>query len=206
MNANQLIRLSGLAAIAGGVFTILARVLQILLFGSQPLSVHASDARFFIALGLPGLLGSFGFLVCVIGLYARQADRAGWTGMLIFVIAFGGVSLSLGANWAYAFAAPYLARTDPSLLDLDFGDPRWGLFGSGFLASYLAGAIGWLLLGISTWWSRALPAWVGITMIVSLLLAGFAPLETSAPSGIILNVLLSAGPMAAGYALWRDPG
>ncbi len=41
MTPSRLLRLSGMAAMAGGFFIILARVNQVVLFGSAPLSTQA---------------------------------------------------------------------------------------------------------------------------------------------------------------------
>jgi len=203
MSSSRLIQLSGLAAIAGGIFIILARVFQVVLFGSQPLSAQATSPFFTIALGIPGLMGSIGLTLGSIGLYARQADRIGVLGLAAFFIAFLGLALSLGANWAYAFAAPYLAGAAPGLLDVDFSEPAWGIFGTGFLISYLFGAVSWLLMSLVTIIAGVLPRWVGAIMLVSMLLAATLPLGTLGPPAIVLNVLLAMGPIVFGYALWK---
>jgi hypothetical protein len=131
---------------AGGIFILLARVFQVALFGSQPLSAQATSPFFLAALGFSGLIGSMGLTLGTIGLYARQAYRIGLPGLVAFLVAFIGLALSLGANWAYAFASPYLGDTAPSLLDTNFSEPAWGIFGTGFLISYLLGAVSWLLM------------------------------------------------------------
>lgn len=204
ITAKGLIRLSGMAALIGGIFIILARVFQVLLYGAAPLSIQAASPHFFAALGLPGLIGSLGFLIGLMGLYARQAVRSGLIGLIVFLMAYLGIALSLGANWGYAFIAPYLARQDPSLLDTSFTDPGWGVLGPGFAYSYLAGGIGWLLMGILTMLVGVLPRWVGATIVVSIVLSTVVPLEPHGPGGILINLLLSAGPMAIGYALWTE--
>ena len=204
MTVSRLIRLSGLAGIGGGIFIILARVFQVLLFGSLPLSVQAASDLFVPALGIPGLLGSLGFLIGLAGLYLRQAKQTGIVGLIVFSLAFTGIALSFGANWGYAFMAPYLASQNPGLLDASFTDPNWGVLGTGFLLSYLAGGLSWLLVGITTLLARVLPGWVGLAIIVSIILVAVAPVETTGPGGILVNALLSAGPIAAGFALWAE--
>jgi hypothetical protein len=203
MTSTGLFRLSGLASIVGGIFIILARVLQVLLFGDAPLSVQAASPLFLPALGVPGLLGSLGFLIGLIGLYARQAERTGAIGAVVFAIAFVGIALSLGANWGYAFMAPYLQGQDPGLLDTGFAESGWGVLGAGFAYSYLAGGLGWLLMGIITTTAGVLPRWVGLMIVASILLPALAPLEIHGIGGILVNLILSAGPMAVGYVLWR---
>jgi hypothetical protein len=206
MSSSKLIRLSGLASIVGGSFVVLTRVLQVGLFGSQPLSIQALSPSFVIALGIPGLLGSICLSLGIIGLYARQAYRIGTLGLVVFLVAYVGLSLSLGANWAYAFASPYLGSTAPSLLDTSFSEPAWGVFGTGFLVSYLLGAISWLLMSVVTIIAAVLPRWVGSVMLAGMLLAAILPLGTLGLPAIILNLLLGLGPIVFGYALWAELG
>lgn len=206
MSSSKLIRLSGLASIVGGLFIVLARVFQVGLFGSQPLSVQARSPYFVVALGIPGLVGSICLSLGVIGLYARQAQRVGIPGLLVFLVAYVGLSLSLGANWAYAFVSPYLGSTAPGLLDTGFSEARWGVLGEGFLVSYLAGGVGWLLMSGVTIVGGELPWWVGGVMLVSMVLAAFLPLGREGPAAVIVNVLMGLGPIVFGYALWVELG
>ena len=206
MSSSKLIRLSGLAAITGGVLTIIARVCQVVLFGSQPLSVQAASPSFVAALGVPGLAGSVCLALGITGLYARQAYRIGIAGLFAFLIAYLGLSLSLGANWAYAFAAPHLARTAPNLLDTDFSETAWGVFGTGFAVSYILGAMSWLLMSVVALLAGVLPRWVGVVMLSSMLAAVVLPFGTLGPPAIALNFFLAMGPIAFGYALWAQLG
>ena len=142
MTISHLIRLSGLASIGGGIFIILARVFQVFLFGNDSLSIQAASDLFVPALGLPGLLGSLGFLIGLVSLYLRQAKQTGLPGLIVFSLAFTGIALSFRANWGYAFMAPYLQSQTPGLLDISFADPNWGVLETRFALSYLAGGIG----------------------------------------------------------------
>jgi hypothetical protein len=204
MSGSRLIRLSGLSAIVGGLLIILARVLQVALYGDSPLAEHASASGFIPYVGLPGYAGGVLLLFGVVGLYARQYDRRRVFGLVAFVIAFIGISLSNDGNWLYAFGSPLLDALDPELLAQDFLDPRWGALGPAFLISYLAGGLGWFAMGLHTLLAGRLPRWVGIAMIVSMALAAFAPLGITGVQGIAKNVFLAAGPIVFGYALWGD--
>lgn len=107
MSYEFLIRISGLSSVGAGVAIVLTRVSQVALFGDLPLSAHGTDPRFVPMVGIPGLIGSILFLLGLIGLYAIQAAQAGKFGFAAFLFAFFGMSLALGANWAYPFR--YLA-------------------------------------------------------------------------------------------------
>jgi hypothetical protein len=141
----------------------------------------------------------------VVGLYARQARQAGRFGLAAFLIAFAGLSLSFGGNWAYAFAAPELAKAAPGVLDNPTAFSS--VLSAGLMVSYLLGVAGWLLMGVATLTARVLPRWPAVTMIVSIILVGvMLPLfgSLSPAVKILFNVLISAGPAALGYAVWME--
>jgi hypothetical protein len=182
---------------------ILARVFQVALFGDLPLSVHGADPRFFLWVGLPGLIGSILFLLGITGLYLVQAPQAGKFGSVAYLLAFIGMSLALGGNWAYAFGSPYLASTAPSILDASFDSPEWGVFGAGFIYSYLIGGAGYLIFAISVIVARVVPIWIGFVMLLSMLLAAVLPVGIVGVPSIILNILMGIGPIFFGFWLWR---
>ncbi len=198
-----LVKASGLSAIGAGAAIILTRVSQVALFGDLPLSVYGADHRFLPLVGIPGLIGSILFLLGLIGLYAVQAPQAGKFGFAAFLFAFFGMSLALSANWAYAFGSPYLASTAPALLDTDFGSLEWGVFGAGFLYSYLIGGVAYLVFAVSTILARVVPIWIGLVMLLSMLLAAVLPVDTVGAPSILLNVLMGLGPILFGFWLWR---
>ncbi|MFQ5941976.1 MAG: hypothetical protein ACE5JF_00305 [Anaerolineales bacterium] len=203
MSYSSLVKASGISAIGAGVMIILARVLQVALFGDLPLSAHGADPRFVLWVGMPGLIGSILFLLGITGLYAVQAPRAGKLGFVAFLLAFLGMSLALGGNWAYAFGSPYLASTAPSILDANFGSPEWGVFGAGFIYSYLTGGVGYLVFAASVTLARVVPLWIGLVMLLSMLSAAVLPVGTVGAPAILLNVLMGVGPILFGIWLWR---
>ena len=203
MSYSSTIRISGFFAIAAGLLIILARVLQVALYGALPLSIHAAKPFFVPLVGIPGLLGTIFFLLGITGLYALQAREVGLLGLITYLLAFVGISLSIGANWTYAFGSPYLAFTNASILDTDFRDPVWGIFGTGFIYSYLLSAVGYLAFSAVTIFAGAVPRWIGIVMLASMSLAGVLPFGTVGWTAILLNILMGIGPIVFGYHLWR---
>jgi hypothetical protein len=196
--------LSGLANLFAAFFIILARVDQVLLFANQPLSVYSQNAWFVPLVGVPGIVGSVFFLLGVTGIYVGQAQRAGWIGLIAFLLAFTGLSFSLSANWAYAYVSPYIGSLNPLLLDANFRDAAWGLLGQGFLQAYFLGAAGYMLFALSTLSIRGLPRWAGIVMLISMPLAALLPIDVNSKWAIALNVVLASGPLASGIALWME--
>ena len=203
MNRGSLYKLFGGAGVLSGVMIVLARVMQVWLYGDSPLSAHGADTLFVPLVGIPALGGSVLFLLAVTGLYLYQAEKAGVFGFLTFLFAFAGISLSIGANWTYAFGSPYLASTAPALLDADFGHVSWGVFGKGFIYSYLLAGIGYLVFAVSTTIAGSIPRWIGVLMLLSMLLAAVLPISTDGAGAIVLNVLLGIGPIFFGWHLWR---
>jgi hypothetical protein len=197
-------KIAGYSGVFAGTFIILTRVLQVWLYGDLPLSVHGSDDMFVTLVGIPGLIGSILFLMSTVGLYLFQADRFGKVGFLIFLFAFFGISFSVGANWTYAFGSPYLAGTAPEILDADFGDPAWGVFGIGFIYSYLSAAFGYILFSLWTVVVGIVPRWIGAIMLLSMPLAGILPVSTVGYSSILLNVLMGSGPIVSGWFMLKQ--
>lgn len=203
MNRRSLFKLFGGSGVFSGVMIVLARVMQVWLYGDSPLSAHGADRLFVPLVGIPALVGSVLFLLAVTGLYLYQAEKAGVFGFLSFLFAFAGISLSIGANWTYAFGSPYLASTAAALLDADFGHGSWGVFGQGFIYSYLLAGIGYLVFAVSTTIAGSIPRWIGILMLLSMLLAAVLPISTDGGGGIVLNALMAIGPIFFGWHLWR---
>ena len=161
----------------------------------------------FSGLGLPGLIGSISLSSGNYrALYAVQAPRAGKFGFIAFLLAFIGMSLALGGNWAYAFGSPYLASTAPSILDTSFESLEWGVFGAGFIYSYLLGGVGYLIFAVSIILARVVPFWIGLVMLLSMLLAAVLPIGIVGVPSILLNVLMGIGPILFGLWLWREGG
>jgi hypothetical protein len=192
----------GLSAVVGGLLIVLARVFQVALFGDLPLSQQALSRAFVPLVGLPGFSGGLFLLLGAFGLYLNQSDRYPSLGFACFLLAFLGLSLTNAANWVYGFGSPLLRQLQPTLLELDFGDARWGSLGTAFIVAYLAGGAGWLILALHTLLAGRLPRWVPLTMITSMTLAAVVPLGTTGPQAIIVNLLIAAGPLAFGYVLW----
>jgi hypothetical protein len=187
-----------------GVMIVLARVMQVWLFGDSTLSVHGGMPLFVPLVGIPGLIGSILFLLAVTGLYLYQSESAGTLGLLTFLFAFVGISLSVGANWTYAFGSPYLVSTAPTVLDANFNDPAWGVFGQGFIYSYMLSGVGYLAFTISTIIVGKLPRWIGIIMFSSMLGAALLPISTNGVGAIVVNIFLGMGPFIFGLYLWRE--
>ena len=205
LTGTRLIRWSGLAATAAGV--IFAAIQPI-----HPLDALASVTTSAWAAIMPVKLAMcFLFLLGMTGLYARQADRAGWLGLGGYLL-FG---LSWALNSAYIFVEgfilPRLATTAPEFVEgflgifnghptgLDLGALP-GLYSLvGIL--YLLGS---LLFGIATFRAGILPRWAAgflaaagpVAPVAVALLPHALERYAAVPLGIALACL--------GVALWSE--
>jgi hypothetical protein len=197
MSSSKLMRWSGLAALVGGVLFVIVTVAEFLVVGNRPLSEAAATS--------PWLVIEVGYVVTVVligfglvGLYARQAQRAGTLGLIAFVVTFIGVLLATGSVWSEAFLGPWLARTAPDLLDSGAADSMF----FAFWLSYILFSLGWFLFGLASLRAGGLSRGAAILLMIGAplpIVLGFL----NVPLG---NVLFGAALAWAGYELWSGTG
>ena len=204
ITASGLIRWSGLAAIAAGL----------IFAGIQP--IHPPDVLasvttnlWTIIIGLKLAMCLF-FLVGVTGLYARQAEKAGWLGFAGFALLTISFWLQTAFVFAELFILPVLATSTPAFIDSYLGVvnghpgemnigalvPAYGVLGICYL-------LGGLLFGVATVRAAVLPRWPAILLAVAAVITPAAALLPHAlqryaavPMGIALIWL--------GYSLWSE--
>jgi hypothetical protein len=163
-----------------------------------------------IALGL-----SFFGLLGLTGLYARQAERAGWLGLAGYLLFSLWLVLMMGFFFVEIFVLPVLATVAPtfamgflgmfngSASEIDLGalPMVWQLSGPIYI-------LGGLLFGIATFRAGILPRWAGVLLAAGTAIAPLAallPLEhqpkVAVPVGLALiwlgYSLVSERPRAA---------
>jgi hypothetical protein len=202
-NAN-LIRVAGLCAVLGGLCYVFVGVFH-------PANVPASvtTTRWATVHVIACAMCFFGVLGLV-GIYARQAVKAGWLGLVGFILLSLWFVLIMGFSFVEAFILPHVAKTTPDLVD------AWMKIFNGGTAKISLGALptlwtltgliyilGGLLFGIATFRARILPRGAAVLLALGTLLA---------PVGALLS--LSAQPKIAiptglalawlGYALMTE--
>src|SRR5690349_9581985 len=110
MSSKTLYRLSGLALLLGSLLVVLFTIMQFVVFpGGTP---DRSPDRYSSPLWQPVfLLMALGLLLIVAGLpglYARQAKRAGWLGLVGFALTGFAVLLFGAVSALYALVIPLL--------------------------------------------------------------------------------------------------
>jgi hypothetical protein len=138
----------------------------------------------------------FGLAVALVALYGWLDLRAGWFGLIAFLVALAGTLTQGGNMWFEGFAVPWLAQVAPSV----FTAEKTITLQVGALAAYLLFALGWILFGIAVLRTRTVPAVLPIAVIVGGVLgynSGLPPYGV--PLGLALAAL-GAGLIRAGRA------
>jgi hypothetical protein len=184
MSSSELIRWSGLAAVAGGVSLGIAELVALSFFGfdfSQT-ATTGTYAVYSVLIMITGVLLPLG----LVGLYVRQSEAAGPLGLVGFVVAFIGTVLVAGFFWSSAFVAPILAAEAPQLLDVRSLP--------GFFRSFIVFGLGWLLFGVATLRAGIYPRAPAVLLIVgSVLIVIRLPLT---------SIVLDAAVAWMGYVLF----
>ena len=184
MSSSELIRWSGLAAVAGGVSLGIAELVALSFFGfdfSQT-ATTGTYALYSLLIMITGVLLPLG----LVGLYVRQSEAAGPLGLGGFVVAFIGTVLVAGFFWSSAFVAPILAVEAPQLLAVRSLP--------GFFRSFIVFGLGWLLFGVATLRAGIYPRAPAVLLIVgSVLIVIRLPLT---------SIVLDAAVAWMGYVLF----
>lgn len=200
----RLIRWSGIAAILAGL----------IFAGIQP--IHPADivasvttTMWAVIISLKLAMCLF-FLVGITGLYVRQAEEAGWLGLVSFALLVVSFWLQTGFVFVELFVLPVVATSLPefveSALGVANGQPGAMDIGS-FVPAYavlgICYLLGGLLFGIATIRAGVLPRLPAILLAIAAVITPAAALLPHAlqryaavPMGIALIWL--------GYALWSE--
>lgn len=204
ITAPRLIRWSGLAAIAAGI----------IFAGIQP--IHPPDVLASVTTSAWVIITSLKLAMCfllligITGIYARQAEKAGWLGFVSFALFGIGWALQSGFVFAEVFILPPLATAAPQFIDSFLGivngtpgTMKIGALVSAFTAVGLLYLLGGLTFGISTVRAGVLPRRPAMLLAVTALLTPAAALLphqlqrlAAVPMGIALIWL--------GYSLWSE--
>jgi hypothetical protein len=203
----QLIRFAGFAAVLAGTCYVLVG-----LFHPANALSSVTTTRWATVHVLACAMSFFG-VIGLAGLYARQSAKAGWFGLVGYVMLSLWLVLIMGFSFAEAFILPHLATVTPSFVEAWMGMfngtaskispislgvlPKiWTLTGPLYI-------LGGLSFGIATFRARILPRGAAVLLAVGTALApaaGLLPLtsqpKVAIPTGLALAWL--------GYALLAE--
>jgi hypothetical protein len=192
---SSLIRSTGLSAMVAGILFIIVQLLH-------PPTVLSS-----VTTSIWALVHYLTFAMCILaqlgltGLYARQAEKAGWLGLVGYLLFSLLWVVTAAEVFAEAFILPFLATEAPnyvtgllgmvegtaSEVNLGFLPLVWTLSGLFYM-------LGSLLFGIATLRAGIFPRWAAITLVIA------------APVGIVVSLLphqferMAAFPVGIGLA------
>lgn len=204
ITSQSLIRWSGIAAIAGGL----------IFAGIQP--IHPPDELASVTTSLWAIIISLKLAMCLFfligfaGIYARQADKAGWLGFAGFALLTVSFFLQTGFVFVEIFVLPIIAAPVPGFIDSYLGvvNGHPGAMNIGALVPTYAVLgvcylLGGLLFGIATVRAHVLPRWPAILLAFAAVITPAAALLPHAlqryaavPMGIAMIWL--------GYTLWSE--
>ena len=205
MSTRDLIRWAGLSALVAGVCYVLVGV-----FHPPNVAASVTSSRWAFVHVLACATSFFGVLGMA-GLYARQASKSGWLGLIGYLLFSLWLVVIMGFSFVEAFVLPHLASAVPvfvvawmgmftgasSHFDLGILPTIWTLTGPVYI-------LGGLLFGVATFRAHILPRWAGALLAAGTLLA---PLAAALPNAAQPKVAIPVGLALAwlGYALWSEP-
>jgi hypothetical protein len=172
ITTSNLMRLAGLSALIAGICYVLVGVFH-------PANVPASvtTTRWKIVHVLACAVSFFG-LLGMAGLYARQAVKTGWLGLVGYLLLSLWLVVIMGFSFVEAFVLPHVATALPGFVHAWMGmfNGPSGTFDLGVLPTiwtltapvYILGG---LLFGVATFRAGILPRWAGLLLALSTVLA-----------------------------------
>jgi len=201
MSPAKLIRWSGLISLLAGVLYALAAFLHPV---GEDLAAITSPK--WVPAHLVYWVSVILMQLGLVGLYARQVEKAGWLGLAGFVLAFIGTGFVEIILFMVSTIIPFLAAEAPTnFAQVMTPPPFWApVFIMGF-------GLGYILFGVATMRAGVLPRWSGLLLIigVSFFMISEAPLFDPTLSHVIVtigDVVFGMGLAWAGYALWSSRG
>lgn len=169
MSSKTLYRLSGFALLFGSLLVVLFTIMQFLVFpGGTPDRYTSPLWQPILLLMVLGLVLIAGGLP---GMYARQAERAGWLGLIGFALTGFAVLLFGAFSALYALVIPLLDTHTQILLtgysNLTANSGRIPPLLALLLVAVLLLSVGTFLLGLATTRAGVLPRMAGVAFIVA---------------------------------------
>jgi len=200
----RLLRWAGLSALIAGSCYVFVGV-----FHPANAVDSAATARWAVVHVVACAMCFFG-LLGLVGIYVRQAARAGWMGLVGFLMLSFWLVAVMGFSFVEAFILPHMVTASPSLIDawmkvfnggtskIDLGvlPTMWTLVGVVYI-------LGGLLFGVASFRARILPRGAALLLALGTLLA---PLGGLLPLASQPKIAIPAGLALAwmGYALMAE--
>ncbi len=204
ISTNAVIRWSGSAAMIAGLCYAAVGV-----FHPPNIISAVTTAPWLVVHVLAMAMAVFG-LFGLAGIYARQAEKSGWLGLVGYVLLSLWLALMLGFTFVEVFILPAFATISPAFVAgwLGMFNGTASEIGLGSLPTLwlLSGPLyilGGLLFGIATFRARILPRWAGVLLAVG---TAMGPLAALLPLDLQPKIALPVGLALIwlGYAVWSE--
>jgi len=206
MSTQNLIRWSGLALVVGGVGIALF-LITLYPLGNFLAPEVLTTSQSVLAHTFHWIGATFA-LLGLVGWHVKQKAQTGMTGLIGFILAFIGTTLTLVGGVSAGYIFPVLAHEAPQAFD-----PQGPLFASSnaipFFIGFATFMLGYVLLGIATIRAKILPRWGAVLVMLGAILFNLPPQPIGPfPTFVILigAVLWGAGAVWIGLALWSEKG
>ena len=201
MSSSRLIRLGGLAAMVGFALFAVVAVAFVFAFPEDVAPSVLAASNTWLALHVLIVVAYLLCLLGLVGLYARQAERAGILGLIAFLLTFLGIAPRFGWEWIETLVFPTLAQAAPRLLDQPV--PTANVLGIVEVSTVLLLLVGVLLFGVASLRAGVLPRWAAVLVILGAvvdLISIFVGVDFPFTAAV-------AGPALAwmGYTVWSRP-
>ncbi len=188
MATSPLSRIAGPLAVTAGVLVVATRIptLLLVLGGGGDLTSYVLSSTHAIV-GVASIV-AFGLLVlALVAIYEREAQSAGWLGLIGFGAALLGTIFMAGDWWYEAFAVPRIAEVAPELIATFVG----GRLLMGGVASFALLGIGWVLFGAASLRARVFPTAISAAILIGGLLSGIPIGLAYLTGGVILGLAIA---------------
>src|SRR5690606_5960072 len=139
------------------------------------------------------------------GLYLRQRERAGWAGLVGFLLAFLGTALFVGTGLSSAFLWPAIAFEAPTFVATDGGMFTHPLALGPIVAARALLVLGFVWLGAVSFRAGVLPRWASTPVMLGVV-AIYLPPEPAGPVpwavAVLGGVVFGVGLVGWGWFLW----
>jgi hypothetical protein len=204
MSNVKLIRWGGLSMILGG----LAIVVHYFTHPAGETAQYTLQPLWSLSHWL-GFIAPLLILFGLVAIYARQSEKAGWLGLIGFLLAIAGNVAYAGGQMMFgAVMQPFIARQVPTWLDANSPLLSSPAFRVSELVIYLPLILGFLLLGIASLRAGVLPrlgSWLVILLapvgVVGVAMIG-SPLQELLQ--ILVGVVWGLGMLVWGYGLLSE--
>jgi len=200
-----LMRLAGFSAVVAGLGIV---VMGMFHPANEP--VYVTTSAWIIVHIFATSLGFFGVLGLA-GLYARQVEKAGWLGLIGFLLFSVWLALVGMLSFVEAAFLPQLASEFPpfvaSFLGMftgASGQVNLGVLPLMWTISTPMLILGSLLFAVATFRARVLPRWAAGLLALGSLMVPFSALVSTETAAKIIMVPMGLGLASMGYALLAE--